>query len=178
MARPDDSRTVFVLDLRGLLTPNYSRLFSLPQYSTAGWLEQGPAVKQEAPSLWNLRGSALFWIHHTHSGPLLFDLSPLSRWGRSGHLAGCTGRDLSASCRGGLLILLILVIGVTRYASVGSLTETALTPIILLALGLIGTLRLIYTLHGVLAWIIIAYSHRPSIFRLLQGTERCLGERR
>jgi glycerol-3-phosphate acyltransferase PlsY len=78
----------------------------------------------------------------------------------------------------GLLILLILVIGVTRYASVGSLTVTTLMPIILLALGLIGTLPLIYTLYGVLAWIIIVYSHRPNIRRLIQGTERCLGESR
>ncbi len=76
----------------------------------------------------------------------------------------------------GLLILLILVIGVTRYASVGSLIVTTLMPIILLGLGLMGTPPMIYTLYGVLAWIIIVYLHRANIRRLMQGTERRLGE--
>lgn len=75
-----------------------------------------------------------------------------------------------------LLVLLFLVIAISRMASVGSLTVTTLLPISLLVLGLIGTLPLLYTLYGVLAWIIIVVSHLPNIRRLIAGTERRLGE--
>ncbi len=74
-----------------------------------------------------------------------------------------------------LLILLIVVIAATRYASVGSLTVSTLMPIILLALAATGALSLTYVLYGLLAWIIIVYSHRPNIRRLIEGTERRLG---
>ena len=74
-----------------------------------------------------------------------------------------------------LLVLLIVVIAATRYASVGSLTVTTLMPIILLALAVTGALSTTYVLYGLLAWIIIVYSHRPNIRRLIEGTERRLG---
>jgi glycerol-3-phosphate acyltransferase PlsY len=77
-----------------------------------------------------------------------------------------------------LLVLLVLVIALSRMASVGSLTVTTLLPISLLVLGLIGTLPLIYTLYGALAWMVIVYSHLPNIRRLIAGTERRLGEPR
>jgi glycerol-3-phosphate acyltransferase PlsY len=76
----------------------------------------------------------------------------------------------------GLLILLVVVIALSRMASIGSLTVTTLMPIMLLVLGLAGMLPLIYTLYGVLAWMVIVYSHRPNIQRLIEGTERRLGE--
>lgn len=77
----------------------------------------------------------------------------------------------------GLLALLLIVIAITRYASVGSLTVITLMPVVLLALGMSGTLSLIYLLYGLLAWVIISYAHRANIRRLLQGTERRLGEK-
>ena len=77
-----------------------------------------------------------------------------------------------------LLVLLVVVIALSRMASVGSLTVATLMPITLLILGLIGTLPLIYTLYGVLAWMVIVYSHLPNIRRLIAGTERRLGEPR
>jgi glycerol-3-phosphate acyltransferase PlsY len=76
-----------------------------------------------------------------------------------------------------LLILLLLTIAITRYASVGSLTVTTLLPIILLILGLIGTLPLVYVLYGLLLWVIIFYAHRPNIHRLMEGSERRLGKK-
>ncbi len=76
----------------------------------------------------------------------------------------------------GLVILLLLVIFITRYASVGSLTVCTLMPIILLVLGLTGVLPLIYLAYGLLAWAIIVFAHRPNIRRLIAGTERRLGE--
>jgi glycerol-3-phosphate acyltransferase PlsY len=74
-----------------------------------------------------------------------------------------------------LLLLLIVVIAATRYASVGSLTVTTLMPIILLAVAVTGALSTTYVLYGLLAWIIIVYSHLPNIRRLIEGTERRLG---
>ncbi len=75
-----------------------------------------------------------------------------------------------------MTIVLVSVIAISRMASVGSLVTTTLVPIALLVLGLIGTLPLIYTLYGVLVWMIIVYSHLPNIRRLIAGTERRLGQ--
>jgi glycerol-3-phosphate acyltransferase PlsY len=77
-----------------------------------------------------------------------------------------------------MLVLLLLTIAITRYASVGSLTITTLVPIVLLALGLLGTLPLVFVLYGLLLWLIIVYAHRPNIIRLLDGSERRLGSSR
>jgi glycerol-3-phosphate acyltransferase PlsY len=75
----------------------------------------------------------------------------------------------------GLVVLLLTIIAITRYASLGSLTVMTLMPIILLILAVTGTLSLVYVSYGLLAWAIIVYSHRPNIRRLIQGTERRLG---
>lgn len=75
-----------------------------------------------------------------------------------------------------LLVLLLVIIAATRYASIGSLTVMTLMPLILLGVALAGILSLTYVGYGLLAWAIIAYSHRPNIRRLLEGTERRLGE--
>lgn len=75
-----------------------------------------------------------------------------------------------------LLVLLLVVIAITRYASVGSLTVTTLMPIILLALALAGILAPTYVGYGLIAWAIIVYSHRSNIYRLIEGTERRIGE--
>jgi glycerol-3-phosphate acyltransferase PlsY len=77
-----------------------------------------------------------------------------------------------------LLVLLLLVIALTRYASIGSLTVSTLMPIILLVLAITGVLPLTYVLYGLLAWVIIVLAHLPNIRRLLSGTERRLGQSR
>lgn len=74
-----------------------------------------------------------------------------------------------------LLVLLLVVIAATRYASVGSLFVTTMMPIFLFALAVAGVLAPAYVAYGLLAWIIIVYSHWPSIRRLISGTERRLG---
>jgi glycerol-3-phosphate acyltransferase PlsY len=75
----------------------------------------------------------------------------------------------------GLVVLLIVIIALTRYASIGSLTVITLMPIVLLGLAVIGIIPLAYVAYGLLAWSIIVYAHRPNIRRLIQGTERRLG---
>jgi glycerol-3-phosphate acyltransferase PlsY len=77
-----------------------------------------------------------------------------------------------------LLVVLLLVIAVTRYASVGSLTVTTLMPLLLLVLSVVGMLSLTYIFYGLLAWVIIVLAHLPNIRRLLSGTERRVGEKR
>lgn len=76
----------------------------------------------------------------------------------------------------GLVILLLVIIAVTRYASLGSLIVTTVMPILLLALAVMGILPLTYILYGLLAWILIVYAHRSNIRRLIQGNERRLGD--
>jgi glycerol-3-phosphate acyltransferase PlsY len=71
-----------------------------------------------------------------------------------------------------LLLLLVAIIALTRYASVGSLVVVTAMPLLLLALALNGTLSMIYLAYGLLAWIIIVNQHRPNIKRLMLGTER------
>ena len=76
-----------------------------------------------------------------------------------------------------LLVLLLVVIAATRYASVGSLFVTTMMPIFLFALAVAGVLAPAYVAYGLLAWIIIVYSHWPNIRRLIAGTERRLGDK-
>jgi glycerol-3-phosphate acyltransferase PlsY len=65
-----------------------------------------------------------------------------------------------------------VVIGVTRYVSLGSLLGTAagaLVSVAFVALGWLDAAWLVYTIPGVaLIW----YAHRDNIARLRAGTER------
>ena len=76
-----------------------------------------------------------------------------------------------------LLILLLVVIATTRYASVGSLFVATMMPIFLFALAVVGVLAPAYVAYGLLAWILIIYSHWPNIRRLVSGTERRIGDK-
>ena len=77
----------------------------------------------------------------------------------------------------GLVVLLFLIVAVTRYASIASLTVATLMPLVLLALGVTGKLTLTYVLYGLLAWAIVVAAHKGNIRRLLAGTERRVGEK-
>jgi glycerol-3-phosphate acyltransferase PlsY len=76
-----------------------------------------------------------------------------------------------------LLVLLLVVIAATRYASVGSLFVTTMMPVFLFALAVAGILAPAYVAYGLLAWIIIVFSHWPNIRRLISGTERRIGDK-
>jgi len=78
----------------------------------------------------------------------------------------------------GLVVLLLVIIAITRYASLGSLTVITLMPLVLLVLGVKGMLPLTYLVYGLLAWVIVVWAHRANIRRLMQGTERRVGESR
>jgi len=77
-----------------------------------------------------------------------------------------------------LVVLLLAIIALTRYASIGSLVVVTAMPIILLILAGMGLVDGTYVVYGLLAWAIVVYSHRPNIRRLIAGTERRLGDKR
>jgi glycerol-3-phosphate acyltransferase PlsY len=76
-----------------------------------------------------------------------------------------------------LIVLLLTVILLTRYASIGSLVVAITMPLLLVALVIAGELVATYVTYGLLASAIIIYSHRPNIRRLLAGNERRLGDK-
>jgi glycerol-3-phosphate acyltransferase PlsY len=75
-----------------------------------------------------------------------------------------------------LLVLLLLIVAATHYASLGSMIVTTLMPVILFVLAVTGVLSSTYVGYGLVAWVIIIYAHRSNICRLIQGTERRIGE--
>jgi glycerol-3-phosphate acyltransferase PlsY len=76
-----------------------------------------------------------------------------------------------------LIVLLLAVILLTRYASVGSLVVAITMPLLLVGLVAAGELVSTYITYGLLASAIIIYAHRPNIRRLLAGNERRLGDK-
>ncbi|MGD8466139.1 MAG: glycerol-3-phosphate 1-O-acyltransferase PlsY [Anaerolineae bacterium] len=136
----------------------------------AVWLA-GQVVPGSAQAMTQVLAGAAVILGHNHSVFLGF---------RGGAGVGTSLGALSViywPAAVALLLTLLAVVAITRYASVGSLTVSTLMPIILLGLGLLGVLPVAYFFYGLLAWIIIVLAHRPNIRRLIQGTERRLGER-
>jgi glycerol-3-phosphate acyltransferase PlsY len=68
----------------------------------------------------------------------------------------------------------LLVIVISRYASVASLAVVTLAPIIFLILALFAHHPLLHALYGLLAGTTVVLAHRHNIVRLLAGTERRL----
>ena len=74
----------------------------------------------------------------------------------------------------GLIAAGLLVVLISRYASVASLCIAILAPAVFLGLALLTQHPLQYALYGLLAGAIVILAHRPNIVRLLTGTERRL----
>ncbi|MFQ5814702.1 MAG: glycerol-3-phosphate 1-O-acyltransferase PlsY [Anaerolineae bacterium] len=73
-----------------------------------------------------------------------------------------------------LIVAALVVVVISRYASVASLTVAILAPAIFLALALLVHHPLRHTLYGLLAGAIVTLALRRNIVRLLAGTERRL----
>jgi len=69
-----------------------------------------------------------------------------------------------------------LVAVISRYVSLGSLAFALLIPLALLGQGLFLRGSWEHLTFGILAGGIIIFAHRPNIGRLLEGTERRIGE--
>ncbi|MGC9333971.1 MAG: glycerol-3-phosphate 1-O-acyltransferase PlsY [Anaerolineae bacterium] len=136
--------------------------------AVAVWLA-GQIAPEGLVSLSQVLAGAAVILGHNHSAFLGF---------RGGAGVGTSLGALSAvywPAAVALILLLLLIIAISRYASLGSLIVVTLMPITLLILSLRGQLSSAYVFYGLLAWVLIVYAHRPNIRRLLQGTERRIG---
>ena len=79
------------------------------------------------------------------------------------------------------LVAFVVVVGATRYVSLGSIIVAVLCPLIIVALGASGRLhgdwqQLAFGAAGIGLLVVVA--HRANIARLLAGEENRLGERK
>ncbi len=68
-----------------------------------------------------------------------------------------------------------IVIGLSRYVSLGSITGTVVGGVVLLASGLFGSAGLDYIPYALLTAALIVFAHRDNIRRLSRGEERRIG---
>ena len=78
----------------------------------------------------------------------------------------------------------LALVAVTRYVSLGSIVAAALGSLVLIGLALIGAsvempveTPLVYCWYGAIGGALIVFRHRENIARLLNGTERKIGQR-
>lgn len=81
----------------------------------------------------------------------------------------------AAALFGGIIVIIIVTL--TRYVSMGSLLGSLGTMILLIILTAVYGFPPIYLAYSVLATIIIAYQHRGNISRLQTRTERRIGDK-
>jgi len=74
-------------------------------------------------------------------------------------------------------VVAVSVIGISRYVSLGSVIGACVTPIAVLVMVLAFSQPLPHLLFAVAGSALVVASHRDNIGRLLNGTERRLGER-
>ncbi len=104
--------------------------------------------------------------------------SPFLSWkgGRGVATAVAALGVLCFPCAAAVLIVGGLVLLLSRYASLASLTIGAVMPIFLLIYYLVFGGDSWWLAYGVLAGAIIWFNHRGNLQRLIRGTERRLGE--
>ena len=101
---------------------------------------------------------------------------------------GFRGGRGTASGWGGLLILSPIagliatviglgLVGLTRYVSLGSVMAAGLGSLALIVLALVGQEPLVYCWYGIIGGTLIVVRHRDNIQRLLNGTERKIGQK-
>ena len=73
--------------------------------------------------------------------------------------------------------VLFLSVGLTRYASFGSILGVVATYVILIPLTLMNRFPLEYLIYAFIGGIVIIVMHRDNINRLIAGTERKLGQK-
>ncbi len=83
---------------------------------------------------------------------------------------------LSVPVTGGLAILGALVVGLSRYSSLGSMVIAIFLPIGLLVWAVSTNGPTVYVLHGLISGGVALWALRPNIKRLLSGTERRIGD--
>ena len=73
----------------------------------------------------------------------------------------------------------LTLVAVTRYVSLGSVVAAALGSLVLIGLaltGIAGSAPTVYCWYGAIGGALIVFRHRENIARLLNGTERKIGQ--
>ncbi len=76
-----------------------------------------------------------------------------------------------------LLPVALLIIAVTRYMSLMSISMAPIAAALFLALAIAGVLPYAYAVYGIVVAAMIVILHHDNIRRLLLGTERKIGQR-
>ena len=76
-----------------------------------------------------------------------------------------------------ILPIALFILYFVGYASLATLSAPIITTIVFIVLAWMGVLPWAYVAYGILAGILLAWSLRPNIRRLLNGTERLIGLR-
>ena len=74
-------------------------------------------------------------------------------------------------------VVIIAVIGLTRYVSLGSIAGVVGAYAVLVPLTIINGYPLEYLFYALFGGVLIIFMHRDNIVRLVSGTERKLGEK-
>jgi glycerol-3-phosphate acyltransferase PlsY len=73
--------------------------------------------------------------------------------------------------------VMIIVAGLFRYMSLGSMTGAAAAFVILIPLNILKSYPIEYLIYALISAIFIVVMHRDNVSRLIDGTERKLGEK-
>ncbi|MBC7259224.1 MAG: glycerol-3-phosphate 1-O-acyltransferase PlsY [Chloroflexi bacterium] len=153
---------------------------------TLGWL---PALITAAVDV--LKGMAAVWLARAlgapaagHAAAALFAVLghnytfTLKFKGGAGvaPMVGATAL-LSFPVAAALLPVGVAVMAVSRYASLGSLTLSALFPLGMAIQWVGHRVPFAYLAGSVVMSVVVILAHRPNIRRLVQGTERKIGQR-
>lgn len=75
------------------------------------------------------------------------------------------------------VVVLLVVVGLTRFASVGSIAGAIGTGAILVLLTVLNVSPVEYLVYALIGAVLIIIMHRDNIGRLVSGTERKIGEK-
>lgn len=89
-------------------------------------------------------------------------------------LGGLFALSPAAALFGGEII--IIVAGLTRYVSLGSLLGVIASWALMVPLVLFSSQPVEYLLYALVGALLILFQHRDNVYRLLNGTERKLGQ--
>ena len=116
----------------------------------------------------------------TFSRPPLGWIQRIMQQGRGGAGVATTASAMLALFPPIVLVMvgpIILLLVITRYASVASLTTAAVSPFVMLLFVLNGSAPWSFFVLNVVVSVIIVVVHIPNIQRLRAGTERRFGQR-
>jgi acyl phosphate:glycerol-3-phosphate acyltransferase len=114
---------------------------------------------------------SIFLVERDHNGKIKFH----------GGAGGAPSAGGSFALWPPLLLFILPIAGFilyfVGYASVATLSAPIITTVVFVIMAWVGKLPWEYSVYGILAGILLAWSLRPNIRRLINGTERLIGFR-